>query len=705
MTLAPQPPRIPTTRSHHGDDFVDHYEWMRSKDDEAVIAHLESENEYAATVTHHLGGLREEIFEEIKGRTKETDMSIPSRRRGWWYYSRIVKGQDYSASYRTPVHDQADWEPPNIDTIDPADEFLMLDGNAEAEGHDFFSLGGRSMTQDDNRLAWAVDTVGDERYSVNVLDLQTGDRDESILTNVGRSIMWSDDGKYLFYVRVDESWRPYQVWRHEFRAGSDDVLVFEEPDESYFVGIGKTNSEKYYVIYVGSKITSEYRYLPAENPTGDFEIIWPRHKGVEYAPDHVQIGNEDYWLIVHNRQHPNSELAIAPVTDPQRVETLIAGDGYVRLEDASVYARHVYVSYRKDALPQAGIMRITPSGLSELEPLGMDGELVSYGIAGAGDFDPKYVRVGVSSYTSPARVYDLNPDTREMILRREGEVLGDFDPDDYHAERLWVIASDGAKIPVSIVARKDTPRDGTAPALLTGYGSYEISLDPGFSIPRLSLLDRGFVYAVAHVRGGGEMGRLWYDTGKMLDKRNTFTDFVACAHALVESQWTSHDRLVAEGGSAGGLLVGAALNIAPEAFCGVLADVPFVDPLTSILDPSLPLTVIEWDEWGNPLADQEVYEYMKSYSPYETLQESHYPAVLAVTSLNDTRVLYVEPAKWIAQMRETSTGGGPFLLKTEMKAGHGGVSGRYAAWRDRAWELAWIIDVATGGRARNPRTS
>jgi len=705
MTPAPQPPRIPTTRSHHGDRFVDHYEWLRAKDDDAVIAHLETENEYTDNVTAHLGALRENIFEEIKGRTKETDMSIPSRRRGWWYYSRIEKGQNYSASYRTRVHDPDDWEPPNLDEINPDDEFLLLDGNAEAEGHEFFSLGGRSMTKDDNRLAWTVDTVGDERYCVNVIDLRTGERDDSILTNVGRSIMWSDDGKFLFYVRVDESWRPFQVWRHEFHAETDDVLVFEESDESYFVGIGKTSSEKYYVIYSGSKVTSEFRYLESSNPTGEFVPIWLRQQGVEYSPDHLALESGDYWLIVHNRQHPNSELALALVSDPHETRTLIAGDDLVRLEDASVYARHVYVCYRKDALPQAGIMRITPSGLSELEPLSIEGDLISFGIAGAGDFDPKYVRVGVGSYVSPARIYDLNPDTREMVLRREGEVLGDFDPDDYLAERLWVTAHDGAQIPVSIVARKDTPRDGSAPALLTGYGSYEISLDPGFSIPRLSLLDRGFVYAVAHVRGGGEMGRIWYDTGKMLDKRNTFTDFVACAKALVDEHWTSHDRLVAEGGSAGGLLVGAALNIAPEAFCGVLADVPFVDPLTSILDPSLPLTVIEWDEWGNPLADSEVYEYMKSYSPYETLQETHYPAVLAVTSLNDTRVLYVEPAKWIAQMRETSTGGGPFLLKTEMKAGHGGVSGRYSAWRDRAWELAWIIDVATDGPARNPRTS
>ena len=457
------------------------------------------------------------------------------------------------------------------------------------------------------------------------------------------------------------------------------------------------------MISVGSKITSELRYVPSDAPRSEFQIVWPRETGVEYFADHLVIGGRDHWVFLHNKSHPNFELTVSPVDSPTESITILTGSDSIRLDDLDVTEKYVYLSFRSDALPRVGVMAVTEDGLGPMSVISTEAELTAYGVGAGSEPNPKYVRLATSSFVEPAKIFDFDPETGETFLRKQGEVLGKFDADEYLQERLWVTAEDGTRVPVSIVARRDTPRDGTAPALLYGYGSYEVSLDPGFSIPRLSLLDRGFVFAIAHVRGGGELGRFWYDNGKLLHKKNTFTDFVACARALVTEGWTSADRLVAEGGSAGGLLVGAALNLAPDAFCGIVADVPFVDPLTSILDPELPLTVIEWDEWGNPLAEASVYEYMKSYSPYENVAPRSYPAVLAVTSLNDTRVLYVEPAKWIARLREVATDGGPFLLKTEMSAGHGGVSGRYAAWRERAWELSWIIDVCRGGPSRNPR--
>lgn len=703
MTAAPTTPRSETTRIHHGDTFVDHYEWLRTKDDPEVITYLERENEYANQITAHLADLRDTLFDEIKGRTRETDMSVPTRKDNWWYYRRIEEGQNYSRLCRTAVASADDWEPPEISAIGPDDEKVLLDSNLEAEDHEFFQLGTTAISDDHQLLAWTVDTEGNERYSLNLRQLSDGSQKDSIVTDIGPSVVWAPHGSHLFYVRVDESWRPFQVWRHELGSEADDVLVFEEPDDRYFVGIGRTSSDKYLVISIGSKVTSELRYLDASDPTGEFTTLWEREIGVEYGADHLVIADKDHWLILHNKRHPNFELAISTVDSGEDEQTLIEASDTIRLDDFDITEKFVYLSYRENALPKAGLMRVTATGLGPLEPIAAESELTAFGVGGAAEFDPKYVRLGTSSFIEPAKLYDFDPQTGERFLRKQGEVLGHFDPKEYLQERVWATAADGTKIPISVVARKDTPRDGSAPALLYGYGAYEISIDPGFSIPRLSLLDRGFVFAVAHVRGGGEMGRLWYDNGKILTKRNSFSDFVDCAKTLVDSGWTSHDRLVAEGGSAGGLLVGAALNFSPEAFCGVVADVPFVDPLTSILDPDLPLTVIEWDEWGNPLSDKEIYDYMKSYSPYENVSARKYPAVLAVTSLNDTRVLYVEPAKWIAELRAKTTGGGPFLLKTEMSAGHGGVSGRYAAWRERAWELAWIIDVAQGGAARNPR--
>jgi oligopeptidase B len=699
----PQPPvapRRPIVRVHHGDEFVDDYEWLRDSGDPETLAYLEAENAWTQDRVAHLEELRQRIFEEIKDRTQETDLSVPVRHRSWWYYSRIVEGQQYAVRCRAPLSDPDDWTPPLLDAdVDIPGEEVLLDGNAEAEGHDFFSLGGFSLSDDDHLLAWSVDTKGDERYTIRVKDLRTGDLLPDEVPGTSGGITWSGDARYFFYTTVDEAWRPHRVWRHELGVTGDDVLVYEEADERFFTGIGRTQSQKYLAIGSGSKITSEARVLDASDPTGDFTVVWPRETGVEYSLEHAVLDGEDRFLVLHNRSAINFALVSVPAHGPYdtSVEVLPHRDD-VRLEDIDVFAGQVLVQYRRAALSRVGVMRITDGRLGDLTEVDFGEELVTCGVGANAEWDQPVVRLGYGSFVTPSTVIDYTVATGETTVLKRAPVLGGYDPADYQQHRIWATADDGTQIPISIVHRSDIPRDGTAPTLLYGYGAYEACIDPSMSISRLSLLDRGFVFAVVHVRGGGEMGRHWYEDGKLLKKRNTFTDFIAAARHLIAERWTSPDRLVAEGGSAGGLLMGAVANLAPELFTGILASVPFVDALTSILDPSLPLTVIEWDEWGDPLHDPEVYAYMKSYSPYENVRATAYPDLLAVTSLHDTRVLYVEPAKWIAKLRADASG--YFLLKTEMSAGHGGVSGRYSSWRERAWELAWIIDTATTTKRR-----
>ncbi|MGZ4495304.1 MAG: S9 family peptidase, partial [Nocardioides sp.] len=487
----------------------------------------------------------------------------------------------------------------------------------------------------------------------------------------------------------------------------DDVLVFHETDERFWTSVGRTRSDRFLVIASGSKTTTEYAVLEADDPTGEFRVVAPRRQGVEYGVEHAVLRGEDRLLILHNEHAVNYALAVAPVdaTSPDDWTPLIPHDPAVRLEDVEAFATHLVVSQRSEGLTQVRVILLdddAPDGLGESFPVDLGDEVHTIGASSNPEFHQPTVRLGHTSLVAPASVYDLDVATRELTLLKRTPVLGGFDPDRYEQHREWAVAEDGTRVPISLVVPKGAPRDGSLPVLLYGYGSYEDSLDPFFSVARLSLLDRGVGWAIAHVRGGGEMGRPWYDAGKMLHKRNTFTDFVACARHLVAAGWTSHDRLAAEGGSAGGLLVGAAVNLAPEAFTAVIADVPFVDALTTILDPSLPLTVVEWEEWGNPLEDAEVYDYMRSYTPYENLRPVRYPAILAETSLHDTRVLYVEPAKWVARLRTTVTNPEDVLLKTEMSAGHGGVSGRYNAWRDRAFSYAWVLDRlgAAGERAQ-----
>ncbi|AWG01927.1 S9 family peptidase [Clavibacter michiganensis subsp. insidiosus] len=692
----------PIERTFHGDTFVDRYEWLRDKDDAAVIAHLEAENAYTEGATAHLEPLRERIFTEIKDRTQETDLSVPVREGDWWYYARTVEGSQYAIRCRRPVAGPDDWTPPAVEpAADGAaipGEQVLLDSNAEAEGHEFFSLGAFEVSPDGSLLAYSTDTEGDERFTLKVRDLATGEDLADEISGTSHGATFSAHGDHLFYVTVDDVWRPDTVWRHRVGSpASQDVKVFTEPDESYFVGFGMTRSRQYLVIEVGSKITTEVLLLDAGDPTGSFRPVWPRRHGVEYDVDHAVIDGSDRLLILHNDGATNFELVDVPADDPTSTtdrQVVIPHDDEVRLEDASAFADHLVISYRREGLTRVGVIpfdRVLDG--EQLHEIAFDEPIYTVGTAGNPEFAQPTVRLGYTSLATPATTYDYVLATRELRLLKQQPVRGGYDPDDYVQTREWATAEDGTEIPLSVVYKRGLVHPGTpAPLLLYGYGSYEASIDPSFSIARLSLLDRGMAFVIAHVRGGGEMGRRWYDEGKTLTKKNTFTDFVAAADRLIARGWTSPENLVAEGRSAGGLLMGAVANIAPDRFAGILAGVPFVDALTSILDPSLPLTVIEWDEWGDPLHDPEVYAYMKSYTPYENVREGvEYPRILAVTSLNDTRVLYVEPAKWTARLREA---GAPVLLRTEMQAGHGGKSGRYDAWRERASDYAWVLDVA-----------
>ncbi|HLV59342.1 MAG TPA: S9 family peptidase [Natronosporangium sp.] len=687
MTEPPRAKRVPRQRTHHGDTVVDEYAWLADRDDPDTLAYLAAENAYTTAATAHLAELRETIFNEIRERTQETDLSVPVRRGDHWYYVRTVKGQQYGIWCRRAVR-PGETDPPDTGDGSPLPgEEILLDGNELAAGHEFFAVGTFEVSPDGRWLAYAVDYAGNERFTLRIKDLRTGEvlPDEIPDTHYGAA--WSLDASTLFYLTVDEAWRPYRVWRHRVGAPVDsDEIVYEETDERFWVGVSLTRSRRFIMIDSHSSVTSEVRVLPAGDPGAAPRIVAPRRQGVEYHVEDDATG--DRFLILHNDGAEDFALATTPASDPGRWQPLIDHTPGTRLEGVDAFADHIVVSLRRDGLTG---LRVLPLAGGEAHEISFPEPLYRVAL----DANPEYatgsVRLRYTSLVTPMSVYDYDLHRRELVLRKRTPVLGGYDPAAYEQQREWAQADDGARVPISLVYRKGTPRDGSAPCVLYGYGSYEASMDPWFAIPRLSLLDRGVIFAVAHVRGGGELGRRWYEDGKLLAKRNTFTDFIACARHLAKTGWTSPDRIVARGGSAGGLLMGAVANLAPGEFAGIVAEVPFVDPLNSMLDPSLPLTVTEWEEWGNPLESAEVYAYMKSYAPYENVADRPYPPILAVTSLHDTRVLYHEPAKWIAKLRSLAPGGS-YLLKTEMGAGHGGRSGRYDAWREEAFVLAWILE-------------
>ncbi len=691
----PTPPvakHVEHVREHHGDRVVDHFEWLRDKADPEVIAHLEAENAYTEAMTPGLADLTEQVFQEIKGRTQETDLSVPVRDGQWWHYSRTVEGLQYPIHARIALADSPQ-RPALPESGAPEHEQVLIDGNVAAQGQEFFSLGAFELTAEQDLLAYAVDFTGDERFDLVVKDLATGEVLDESVTNIGYGVAWAADGRHLFYTRVDDAWRPFQVWRHE--VGTDaagDVLVFQEDDERFWMGLDLSRDKAHLVIGVGSKNTTEFRLLPADQPLGEFRVVAAREEGVEYD---VEPAGDTLW-IVHNRSHREGELARAPLdsTSAQDWQTVLPARDDVRIGGVDAFASHLAVSLRREGLTQVLVLPVDDPTQPGFE-VPVQETLWAIDLGANPSYDTDTVQVVIESLVTPKSVYDLDLGTGELTLLKRQPVLGDYDPADYVQHRLWATAQDGTQVPISLVARKDVQPDGTAPGLLYGYGSYEISIDPWFSVLRLSYLDRGVVYAVAHVRGGGEMGRGWYEDGRMEHKEHTFTDFVDAARHLVDSGWVAPDRLAAEGRSAGGLLMGAVLNLAPEQFRVVHAGVPFVDALTTVLDPSLPLTVGEWEEWGNPLESEQIYTMMRGYTPYENIRAVDYPAILVTTGLNDTRVYYVEPAKWVARLRETVTSDPltrPILLKTEMVAGHGGKTGRYDAWRESAFEIAFVLD-------------
>jgi oligopeptidase B len=702
-SAAPIAKRQPITRSHHGDVFVDPYEWLRDKDNPEVISYLAAENAYTEAQTAQLTELSDAVFSEIKARTKETDLSVPSYTShpggsAYWYYVRTVEGSEYPIYCRVVASDREKLPDPEQEIIG---EEVLLDANLEAQDHEFFSLGAFSTSLDGRLLAYSIDLSGAERFTIMIKDLVSGELLADQIGDTAYGVAWAKNS-HLFYTRADEAWRPYVVLRHRLGTDpSEDVAVVTESDERFWLSVDASRDDRWIMIGTESKITSEVRLLSTDDPEGEPRIVAPRRQGVEY--DVEPAG--DRLLIVHNDGAEDFELAEAPLTATSHTEwtPVLPHRQGVRILSVSAYASHAVVSLRRDGLTGLHVMpRDVAGNLGEGSDIAFGEPLYVVYAPGESEYETATIRVGYASLLTPDSIYDYHLTTRELILLKRTPVLddprfGSYQPDNYIQERGWATAPDGTRVPLSIVRRADIPLDGTAPALLYGYGSYEASMDPGFAVSRLSLLDRGIVYAIAHVRGGGELGRTWYEQGKRLAKMNTFTDFIACADYLVERGYTTPQRLAARGASAGGLLMGAVANLAPERFRAIHAGVPFVDALTTILNPDLPLTVIEWDEWGDPLHDPEVYAYMKSYTPYENLRSVDYPAILATTSLNDTRVFYVEPAKWIAAVRYVATNSAQrrILLKTEMVAGHSGVSGRYKSWHELAFEYAWLIGEIT----------
>ena len=696
----PRAPRRLHRHEKHGDVRRDDYHWLRHRDDPEVVAYLEAENAYVEERLGHTTTRQHELFEEIKGRIKQDDVSVPYREGTYHYYHRYEDGREYRVYCRTPLRPD---DPPGSESEVAPVEHVTLDVNTLASGHEYCDVGAVGVSPNERLLAYVVDTVGRRLYDIHVRDLETGTTLSDVISGVTGNFVWANDNQTVVYTKQDPTTlRSYQVFRH--RLGDDvaaDTLIFQEDDETFTCGVGKSRSRRFIFIGTYQTLTTEYHVLDADGPVGSPQVFLPRETGHEYHIDHYR----DRFYVRSNANATNFCLLETPpstgsesVADDvvlsaarDRWRAVVPHRDDVLIEAFELFRDHLVVQERADGLVR---LRITPWN----GDAGHDVELSeptyeAYIDAHNKIPDTTVLRFGYSSLTTPASEYDYDMLTRERTLLKREEVLGGFDTNDYRAERVIATAADGTSVPISLVSRRDAPRDGTSPLLLYGYGSYGLSMDAGFGSPRLSLLDRGFVFAIAHVRGGQELGRRWYDDGKLGRKRNTFTDFIACAEHLVAERYTTPDRLFAMGGSAGGLLMGAVMNLRPDLLHGVVAQVPFVDVLTTMLDDSIPLTTGEYDEWGNP-NEPEAYEYIKSYSPYDNVVASAYPHLLVMTGLHDSQVQYWEPAKWVARLRTVKTDDHLLLLKTNMDAGHGGASGRYQRYRETALQYAFLLDLA-----------
>jgi oligopeptidase B len=658
----------------HGDERIDDYFWMRDSNDPNVIAYLEAENAYTDAMMQHTQGLQTTLYSEMLARIKETDLSVPYRKDDYYYYSRTEEGKDYPIYCRKKG------------SLDASEE-ILLDQNELAKGYDYFSLGTFQVSPNHQLLAYSVDASGAEKHTLFFLDLNTFELYPETLTETYYSFAWGNDNRTVFYTKVDSTNRPFQLWRHTLGSSpEDDVLIYQEPDEAYFLSVGKTRSQAYILMSLGSKVTSEVHYLDAHNPTNSFQVIHPRQQGMEYSIEH----HSDRFYIVTNDEAINFKLVKTPVAKPSKDnwQTVIPHREDVLLSSVSAFADYLVISERKGGLP---MIRVQKPSTGEEQDIRFPEPTYSISPGNNPEFNTTTLRFNYTSLITPFSVFDYDMETKQRELKKETEVLGGYDRTQYESEWIMATASDGTEIPLSIVYKKGLQKDGTNPLFLTAYGSYGVSYPASFSSTRLSLLNRGVIVAIAHIRGGGEMGRKWYEDGKFLHKKNTFTDFITCAEHLITQKWTSSDRLAISGGSAGGLLMGAVINSRPELFKVVLAAVPFVDVVTTILDTSLPLSALEWEEWGNP-NDKTYYDYMKSYSPYDNVKPQDYPNILITAGLNDSRVKYWEPAKWTAKLRELKTDNNILLLKTNMGAGHGGASGRYESLKETAFEYAFVLD-------------
>jgi oligopeptidase B len=672
----PKPPiaaRRDAALEKHGDRRVDPYYWMKEKANPEVIAHLEAENAYTEAVTAPTAALREQLYHEIVGRIQETDTSAPTYFRGYWQYTRTVEGLDYE------IHC---WRPESMD----GPEQVLLDGNEMAKGHDYFELGFVEASPDQNLLAYAADFTGAELFELRFRDVTTGADLGDVLHDVYYGAAWAADNQTFFYTKTDAAVRPHQVWRH--RLGTppeEDVLVLQEDDERFELSVEPTKSERYIVFSSTSQVTGECRFIPAELPETEPVVIEPRRQGIEYSVDH----QENRFLILTNDGARNFRLMTAPVSEPGRaswVELVPERDG-VRINFTDIHKNHIVLGQRSDGLQRLEVLDCVSGDMHVVDQ--PDAAYTAF--PGSNPvYDSEVMRFFYTSLTAPFSAVDYDMRTRERTIVKEQPVRGGYDRADYVTERLWATAPDGVQVPISLVHRRDLTRNGSNPTLLYGYGAYEASNDPMFDPARLSMLERGFVFAIAHVRGGGEMGRGWYEDGKFMNKTNTFTDFIACADHLIQQGYTSSSRLAIRGRSAGGLLIGAVLNSRPDLFACAVAQVPFVDVVTTMLDETVPLTVTEYEEWGNP-NDVEYYEYMKSYSPYDNVREAEYPAMLVTAGLNDPRVSYWEPAKWVAKLRANKHNRRPLVLQTQMGSGHSGPSGRYESWREEAFVTAFVV--------------
>ena len=669
--------KIPTRLETHGHVRVDDYYWLRQRDNPDVIRYLTEENDFAAKTMAHTQEFEKKLFEEIKGRIKQSDLSVPYKRDDYFYYTRFETGKEY------PIYCR------KLGSVDGAEQ-VMLDGNVLATGHEFFSIGGSAVSSGQDLLAYAIDTQGRRIHTTYLKNLSTGTMLPDVIPNVTENLAWGNDNRTLFYGKQDETTlRQHQIWRHV--VGTDpatDKLVYQEDDETFGVYIFKTKSKKYLMLVSAQTITHEYRYLEADQPGGEFKVFLRRARGHEYQVDHI----DERFLIRTNDRAKNFRLMSTPVAQPGRAHwrEIIAHRDDVYLGDFDLFKDYLVLEERARGLTQ---IRVVPWSGTDAHYLEFAEPAYRAHLGANMEINTNIVRFDYTSMKTPQAVYDYDMSSRERKLLKQEEVLGGFNADDYVTERLYAPASDGTEIPLSLLYRKGLMKDGMNPTLLYGYGSYGASIDAAFASPRLSLVDRGFVFAIAHIRGGQELGRQWYDDGKLLKKKNTFTDFIACAEYLIQQRFTKPDKLFAMGRSAGGLLMGAVSNLRPDLFKGIVAEVPFVDVVTTMLDPSIPLTTGEYDEWGDP-NKKEFYDYMLSYSPYDHVERKNYPAMLITGGLHDSQVQYWEPAKWVAKLRELKIGNNPVLLKTNMDAGHGGASGRFRRHQETAFSYVFLLDLA-----------